>query len=147
MKGLYYFILCVFIVRVTFAAFPYDSDYIHWYKFYPDQVATFQWWFWRLMVFLVEAVFIYGMRGIAYETDPAKKYQCVKMTTLLLGIQSWYVLEYLFHYTSVWITWEQINKGLGQLDLSFRFDGDKKSGLSSHILTMAIFAYFGWSDD
>ena len=147
MKTLYFLILSIFIIRVAFAAFPYDSELIHWYKLYPQQVATFQWWFWRLMVLLVEAVFIYGMRGIAYETDPAKKYHCFNMTTWLLYIQGWYFLEYLFHYTSVWITWEQINKGLEQLNLAFRFHGDKRSGLSSHIVTMAIFAYFGWSDD
>jgi len=133
MRGLYFLILSTFILRAAFTALPYDTDEIHWWKLlHPEQATTAQWAFWRLMLLLVELVLIVAIKGIAYETDPAKKYHCYEMAKYLLWIQGWYILEYCIHYTSVWVTWEQLG-----------YIGNKRSGLSSHIITMLIFGVYG----
>lgn len=134
MKGLYFLILSTFILRAAFTALPYDTQEIHWFIF-SNQATTAQWAFWRLMLLLVELALIIAIKGIAFETDASKKYHTFKMAKILLWIQGWYILEYCLHYTSVWVTWEQLG-----------FVGNERSGLSSHIITMSIFAYYGWPD-
>ena len=131
MKGIYFLLLLTFILRSAFAALPYDSNLIHWYIL-SDQTASAQFAFWRLMTLLVEGSFIVALIGITLETEDHERMHCYKMAKLLLWIQGWYILEYCLHYTSVWITWEQLG-----------FIGNGQSGLSSHILTMSIFAYWG----
>lgn len=132
MRGLYVLILSTFILRAAFTALSYDTDNKDWWIFFDGQETTAQWAFWRLMILLVEGVLIIAIKGIAYETDPAKKYHCYQMAKLLLWIQGWYIFEYCTHYTSVWITWEQLG-----------YVGNGRAGLSSHILTMLIFAICG----
>lgn len=134
MKGLYFLILSTFILRAAFTALPYDTQNINWWLF-SSQETTTQWAFWRLMILLVELVLIIAIREIAFETDPAKKYHAYTMAKTLLWIQGWYIVEYCIHYTSVWITWEQL-----------KLIGNGRAGLSSHIVTMSIFAYYGWPD-
>lgn len=131
MKGIYFILLSIFILRVAFSALPYDTGLVHWYIL-SEQATTAQWAFWRLMTLLVEASLIFAMIGISFETGAHERAQCYKMAKLLLWIQGWYILEYCIHYTSVWVTWEQLG-----------FIGNARSGLSSHIVTMSIFAYWG----
>lgn len=135
MRGLYFLLLSTFILRVAFSALPYDTGLVNWYLL-SDQAATAQFAFWRLMTLLVDGCFILAIMGTAFETDAANKYQCFKMARILLWIQGWYILEYCLHYTSVWITWEQLG-----------LKGNGHSGISSHIVTMAIFAYYGLARD
>ena len=135
MKGLYFLFLSIFILRVAFAALPYDTDLINWYLL-SEQRTTAQFAFWRLMTLMIEMTFIVGIMGVTFETESHKRAHCYQMGIVLLWIQLWYILEYCLHYTSVWITWEQLG-----------FSGNGRSGLSSHIVTMCIFAYLGWSDD
>ena len=132
MKKLYFLLLSTFIFRVAFAAFPYDTELVNWYMF-SDQTATAQFAFWRLMTLLVDGAFIISMLRITLETTTEARAHCYKMATILFWIQTWYIFEYCTHYTSVWITWEDM-----------QLHGNGKSGLSSHIVTMSIFAYFGW---
>jgi len=131
LKWIYFLLLSIFIFRVAWAALPYDTESIDWY-WLSDEKTTAQFAFWRLMLFLVEGVLMLCIMGVAYETNPVKKYHAYQMARTLLLIQGWYILEYCIHYTSVWVTWEQLG-----------FIGNGRSGLSSHIITMSIFAYFG----
>ena len=131
-RGIYITFLAIFILRVAFSALPYDSNLIHWYPLYIGQTTTFQFAFWRLELFLVELGLIYIILSASVEPNEKARLQNYRMAKIILFIQFWYILEYCLHYTSVWITWEQ----LGMV-------GNKHSGLSSHIITSLVFAYFG----
>ena len=135
-KGLYFTFLSIFILRVAFSALPYDSELIYWFKLYPDQGTTFQWAFWRLTILMVELFLIFSIMNASIENDQKMRLYNFRIAKILLFIQCWYIFEYCLHYTSVWITWEQLG-----------FKGNGRSGLSSHVVTMIIFGYFGWSDD
>lgn len=130
MRGIYFLLLSIFILRVAFAALPYDTGLVHWYLL-SEQATTAQWAFWRLMILLIEMIFLVAILGVTLETGARERAHCYKMAKTLLWIQGWYILEYCLHYTSVWITWENLG-----------FTGNGRSGLSSHIVTMAIFAYW-----
>lgn len=133
--GIYYTFLSIFILRVAFSALPYDSELIHWWVFYMGQTATFQWAFWRLNILLVELFLLLIIISASLEANGKQKLTNARNAKIVLWIQVWYLVEYCTHYTSVWITWEQ----LGLI-------GNGRSGLSSHIVTMLVFAYFGKDD-
>jgi len=99
------------------------------------QTATFQFAFWRLTVLLVELFLISIILSAAIEPNEKNRQHNFRMAKIALAIQMWYIFEYCTHYTSVWITWEQLG-----------LTGNGRSGLSSHIVTMVVFAYLGWSD-
>ena len=134
-KGIYYTLLAIFIMRVAFSALPYDSELIHWYRLNIGQTATFQFAFWRFTLLLVELFLILTILSASVEPNEKARQQNYRMAKIILWIQGWYILEYCLHYTSVWITWEQLG-----------MDGNGRSGLSSHVITMAIFGYLGWYD-
>lgn len=131
-KGIYYVFLAIFVMRAAFSALPYDSELIHWWVFNMGQTSTFQFAFWRLNLFLVETFLIAIIISTGMEQNAKERFKTVQMAWLILFIQGWYILEYCTHYTSVWVTWE--NLGL---------PGNGRSGLSSHMLTSIIFGYWG----
>lgn len=131
-RGIYITFLAIFIFRVAFSALPYDSQNISWYVLNIGQTATAQFAFWRLELFFVELGLIYIILSAAIQPNEKERYKIYRMAKIILFIQFWYILEYCLHYTSVWITWEQ-----------FGISGNKRSGLSSHVLTAIVFGYFG----
>jgi len=126
--GIYYTFLSIFILRVAFAALPYDTELIHWYALNIGQTATFQFAFWRLSVLLIELFLLMIIMSASVESNEKDRVQNFKMATVIIFIQCWYIIEYCLHYTSVWVTWEQIG-----------MQGNGRSGLSSHIITASIF--------
>lgn len=131
-KGIYCSLLAIFILRVAFSALPYDTELISWYVLNLGQSATFQFAFWRFTVLLVELFLILIILSATVEPNEKARQQNYRMAKIILWIQGWYILEYCLHYTSVWITWEQ----LGMV-------GNKRSGLSSHIITSIVFGVLG----
>lgn len=132
-RGIYCIFLAIFIMRVAFSALPYDSENISWYPLNLGQTATLQFAFWRLELFLVELALIFIILSASVEPNEKSRHQNYRMAKIILWIQGWYILEYCLHYTSVWITWEQLGMA-----------GNKRSGLSSHIITSIIFGVRGW---
>lgn len=131
-KGIYYTFLAICILRVAFSALPYDSELIHWYVINVGQTSTFQWAFWRLNIFFVELFLIMIIMSASVIQDEKQRQQIYRMAKIILFIQVWYIFEYCVHYTSVWVTWEQLG-----------MSGNKHSGLSSHMVTSIVFYYFG----
>lgn len=126
-RQLYFLFLTIFILYVVFAAIPSDAIYIDWYPLYSQKV-TIQYYVWLLVLRLV-------MFLIFFAWYHESKLENRKMLKVMAMIHAWYVLEYILHYTSVWVTWKQL--GLG---------GNDFDGISSHIFTMSVFAYYGWDD-
>lgn len=132
-KGVYFTFLAIFVLRAAFAALPYDSPPVGWYIL-SDQETTFQFAFWRMNLLLVELFLLMVITAVTMQGE-ADRLRTLRMARAMVAIQGWYILEYCTHYTSVWITWEQLG-----------LQGDGRSGLSSHIATMLAFSYFGrWS--
>jgi len=131
-KAIYYTFLAIFILRVAFSALPYDSELIHWYILNVGQTSTFQFAFWRLEIFLVELCLVLIILSASVESNEKARHQNYRMAKIILFIQGWYIIEYCLHYTSVWVTWEQL--GLA---------GNERSGLSSHVVAAFIFGYLG----
>lgn len=134
-KGIYYTLLAIFILRVAFSALYADTELISWYVLNLGQSATFQFAFWRFTVLLVELFLILIILSATVEPNEKARQQNYRMAKIILWIQGWYILEYCLHYTSVWVTWEQLG-----------FIGNGKSGLSSHIITMSVFGIFAWHE-
>lgn len=119
-KGLYFLFLSIFLLYIAFAGFDGGEDiYVNWYPLNPNQSVTIQYYFWLL--FLRAAMFLIFLAWY-YESSETNK----KMLKVLMLIHAWYLVEYVLHYTSVWV-------------LTSRY-----SGYSSHILTMLVFAVYGW---
>lgn len=119
-----YFLFCgIFILYVAFAGFDAGAnEYWNPYPLFPEMRVTVQYYFWLL--FLRLAMFLIFLAWY-YESAPENR----KMLKILAIIHCWYLIEYVLHYTSVWIKWE-----------------GTQSGLSSHIVTMLCFAYFARGD-
>jgi len=128
--------LSIFIFRVAFTLFPSGTELIHWYKLFPEQATTFQWHFWRISIFFIDLLLLIAITITVHQTESAKRHHIYKMVKVLLWIQGWYILEYLTHYTSVWISYNDLMRW----GINLGYD-DKYSGLSSHVITMTIFAY------
>jgi len=131
-RAIYYTFLAIFILRVAFSALPYDSDLIHWWVLYIGQTSTFQWAFWRFNILLVELFLITIIVSAALTTNEKDRFSIARMAKIMFVIQLWYIFEYCVHYTSVWVTWEQLG-----------LSGNGRSGISSHVVTCCIFAWLG----
>lgn len=122
-RSLYFLFLGIFILYVAFAAFDEGANvYVNWYPLNPGMAVTVQYYFWMAFLRLAMMMMIWAWH---FECQTGIK----KMIKVLAIIHTWYFVEYLLHYTSVWIKWE-----------------GTESGLSSHILTMLCFAYFARGD-
>jgi len=128
---LYYTFLSVFLFRAVWWFFPTNGTPSSWYPLFHQEVTT-QWWFWRLLVLCIELVLFFAMMDILSNPTDHK----VKMVKILIGIQCWYIFEYLAHFTSVWISYHD----LLTWGINLGYD-DRYSGFSSHIVTTIIFAY------
>jgi hypothetical protein len=128
---LYYTFLSIFIFRAVWQFFPTKGDPSSWFLLFHQELTT-QWWFWRLLVLAIEMTLFFCMLEII--RNPSERN--VKMIQTLILIQLWYIVEYLFHYTSVWISYHDL------LTWGFKLGPDDRySGFSSHIVTMIIFAW------
>lgn len=128
---LYYTFLSIFLFRAVWWFFPTNGTPSSWYPLFHQEVTT-QWWFWRLLILCIELVLFFAILEIIRNPSERNK----KMVKILIGIQCWYIFEYLFHYTSVWISYHD----LLTWGINFGVD-DRYSGFSSHIITMLVFAY------
>jgi len=128
---LYYTFLSIFLFRAVWWFFPTKGDASRWFPLFDIELTT-QWWFWRLMVLVIELTLFFCMIEII--RNPSERN--IKMVQTLIAIQGWYIVEYLLHYTSVWISYYD----LLTWGINLGYD-DKYSGFSSHIVTMIIFAW------
>ncbi len=120
-REIYFLFLVIFILYIVFAVFDgWEDVYVNWYPLKRDQSVTVQYYFW--MLFMRAAMFLI-FRAWYFESKEENK----RMLRILMFIHLWYFVEYILHYTSVWYVWP----------------GSKYSGLSSHIITMLIFAVYG----
>jgi len=121
-RDIYYLFLGIFILYVAFSAFEGGEDnYVNWYPMNQEMKVTIQYYFW--MLFMRVAMFLIFLSWYFESREENRK-----MLKVLAIIHLWYLAEYILHYTSVWV-----------VVLPYA----KYSGLSSHILTMSAFAYFG----
>lgn len=119
-REIYFLFLIIFILYIAFAGFAgYEDVYVNWYPLNIDQSVTVQYYFW--MLFMRCAQFLIFLAWYHESVEENKQ-----MLKVLMLIHAWYVIEYVLHYTSVWIL------------------TSKYSGYSSHILTMLIFAIYGY---